>query len=741
MISVKGIIDHIIFRNPDNGYTVLKLITDEGNITLTGLLSYVSEGDTITAQGDFTFHKGYGEQFSVSGFTVEEPDSKDQILKYLSSGAVKGIGPTLALRIVEKFGDKTFEIMGREPERLSEVKGISLNKAMDISASFEEKAGIRKAMIYLQQQGIGNNLALKIYEKYGEGVYNVISENPYRLIEDIQGVGFKTADEIALRSGVGRHSRDRIDAGIIHSLFLSMGEGHTCLPENVLIRGAAELLELKEDEVRESITPLVMDRKIVIKPFGNERFVYLRHLYLMEEESAFLLKGLNISYGTDSKELERDIRELEETENMELDPVQREAVISAAENGVFIMTGGPGTGKTTTIRILLKYFLSKAMDVSLAAPTGRAAKRLSEAAMMEAKTIHRLLEVSGTPGDLPSGLEVRGFGRNKENPLETDVVIVDEMSMVDIILFNSLLRAVPAGTRLIMVGDEHQLPSVGPGSVLKDLLLSERFKSLSLNKIFRQAEESDIVMNAHALLNNREMKLNNKSSDFFFLNRNDPGEITQGIVYLVREKLPPYVGVTSDEIQVLTPMRKGVLGVESLNRVLQEALNPPSVHKKELNRGDHVIRAGDRVMQNRNNYQMEWDMTIPGEVLRVSGRGVFNGDMGTVEGIDTENRSLFVVFEDGRKARYEAKDLADLELAYAITIHKSQGSEYPAVIMPLLSGPDKLMNSNLLYTGITRAKKCVVIIGSGNTVKRMEENKHEQERYTGFIREIQKYVI
>ncbi len=736
MITIKGYIDHIIFRNPDNGYTVLKLSTDDGDITLVGLLGMVGDGDLITAEGDFTFHNGYGEQFSAERAVIHEPDTKEAVLRYLSSGAVKGIGPALAERIVKKFGDETFAIMSREPERLSEIKGISLKKAVAISESFEERAGMRRAVMFLQQYGIGNNLAVKIYERYREKLYQVISENPYRLCEDISGVGFKTADEIAERAGIERHSEFRIRAGIIYELTLAMGDGNTYLPEDILTCRASGILGVSPEETLALLPALQADRKIEIKLRDNEKRIYLKYLYQTEKQCAALLRELDIKQKVDGDRLSEDIRRIEEKNSLSLDEDQREAVVSAVENGLFIMTGGPGTGKTTTIRILLKYFLSKGMDVCLAAPTGRAAKRLTEAAGAEAKTIHRLLEVSGGPGEHDDNAEHRVFGRNRDNPLETDVVIVDEMSMVDIMLFKALLLALSVGTRLIMVGDENQLPSVGPGSVLKDILSSGRFKSICLNKIFRQAEESDIVMNAHALLSGRNMKLDNKSRDFFFLDRSDTREILEGVIYLVMKKLPPYVKASPAEIQVLSPMKKGVLGVENLNNVLQNAINPPAYGKDELNRGEYVLRTGDRVMQNRNNYQMEWLMDIPGKFLKKSGTGVFNGDMGVIEEINTADNSLRVRFEDNRTARYTGKDLPELELSYAITIHKSQGSEYPAVVMPVLTGPDILMNRNLLYTGITRAKRCVVIIGSSGMLKKMAANIHEQERYSGLDREI-----
>lgn len=734
MITVKGYIDRIIFRNPDNGYTVMRLSTDDGDITVVGLLSMAWEGELVNAEGDIVFHSGYGEQLEAERITVEEPDNKEAVLRFLSSGIIKGIGPALAKRIVQKFGDDTFSIMSREPERLSEVKGISLRKAVEISESFEAVAGMRRAVMFLQQYGISNLMALRIYEKYGEKLYGIISENPFRLCEDISGIGFKTADEIAERSGIERHSEYRIRAGILYTLGLSAGEGNTYLPLDRLLGEAAAVLGLPENEISGEISMLQKDRKAEIKLRDGETRVYLRNLYQAERQCAAILRSLDIKYDIDRERLVSDIENTEERYSLTLDSDQREAVISAVENGLFIMTGGPGTGKTTTVKILVRYFMSVGKHVILAAPTGRAAKRLSEATGMEAKTIHRLLEVSGGSGDDDS--EKRSFGRDRDNPLETDVVIVDEMSMVDILLFRALLSAISVGTRLIMVGDENQLPSVGPGSVLKDILSTGKFRSMALKKIFRQAGESDIVMNAHALLLGRDMKLDNKSRDFFFLNRSDAGEITGGVIYLVTKKLPPYVGASASEIQVLTPMRKGVMGVENLNRVLQNAVNPPDRRKAELNRGGFILREGDRVMQNRNNYQMAWVMEIPGQVLKKSGTGVFNGDMGIIEEINKAENSLTVRFEDNRRARYAFRDLPELELSYAVTIHKSQGSEYPAVVMPILSGPDILMNRNLLYTGITRAKRCVVIIGRKEMLLKMAGNIQEAERFTGLDREI-----
>ena len=736
MISIKGCVEHIIFRNPDNGYTVLRLKTDDGDITLVGLLGMVTEGDLITATGDMTYHSSYGEQFSVSEVSFSEPETKEAIELYLASGIVKGIGPALAKRIVDRFGEDTFSIMSREPERLSEIKGISPQKAIDIYASYEEKAGLRRAIMFLQQYGIRNTLALKVYERYHEGIYSVITENPYALTEDIAGVGFKTADEIAEKVGIERHSAHRIKAGVLYVLSqAAYGEGNTCLPEDILLERASGLLNIAEGEMADSLSSLETELKIKRKNIEGRPFVYLRSLYYSEMKCAHLLKELDTDYGEDYAETESRIREIEEEKGLILDPDQRSAVISAVMNGVFILTGGPGTGKTTTLRILLEYFSSRGFDVSLTAPTGRAAKRMSEACGMEAKTIHRLLEVSGIPGE---GVDVGIFGRNKETPLETDVVIADEMSMVDINLFHALLTALEPGMRLIMVGDEHQLPSVGPGSVLKDILASGRFKSLTLKKIFRQGQRSDIVMNAHALLNGLPLKTDNKSRDFFFLERSDANSIIAGIIYLIKEKLPPYLNVDPNEIQVLSPMKKGLLGVENLNLMLQKAFNPPSYDKPELKRGEVVLRLGDRVIQTKNNYRMEWVRSRPGESLKFHGNGVFNGDLGMITELEASEGSLTVSFEDGREAVYCGKDINELELSYAVTIHKSQGSEYSAVIMPLLSGPEILFSRNLLYTGITRARKCVLIMGSRDTLNRMAGNTREQERYSGLKEELEK---
>ena len=734
MTSLTGFVEHIIYRNPENAYTVLDLSTaDGGEVTLVGIFHCIDEGDYIDAEGDFTNHSSYGMQFKVSSYTIKVPEDSESMYRYLASGAITGIRESLAKKIVKKFGDDTFRIMAEEPERLAEIKGISINKAQTISSAFAAKAGMRRALMYLQNYGISNALAVKVYEKYHEKLYAIIEDNPYKLSEDIEGIGFRKADEIAEKSGVERHSPFRIKAGILYALNLSLLEGNIYMPEEELMEKAAALLAVEKSEVDAQLSELAFNHELVCRKSGENVNVYLSAYYNMEIECAKKLFELNIREKMSEKDIEADIKKIEKKTDLILEDHQREAVMTAIGNGVFIMTGGPGTGKTTTLKVLLKYFVSKGLDVMLAAPTGRAARRMTEATGIEARTIHRLLEVNGEAG---LGDVRRMFARNEENPLETDVVVIDEMSMVDLPLFRAFLRAVSPGMRIILVGDEHQLPSVGPGMVLRDLIGSGCFKVVTLSKIFRQAGESDIVMNAHAILEGKEPKLDNQSKDFFFLERYEPEAIIQGIIYLVSKKLPPYIGADPSEIQVMTPMKKGALGVEMLNIRLQDALNPHEEGKIERSFGNGVLREGDKVMQTKNNYQLEWEISSESSPLKEQGSGVFNGDMGVVEHIDPGFGNVEVLFDDGRKVVYPRESVGELELAYAITIHKSQGSEYPAVIMPLFSGPEILMNRNLLYTGVTRARSCVVVMGKRATVENMIENVHEQRRYTSLDRRI-----
>ena len=717
--------EHIIYRNADNGYTVLNLVSGEEEITCVGIFSAIAEGENIEASGDYTDHPTYGKQFKVESFEEKAPEDEEAIERYLGSGAIRGIGLALAARIVRRFKADTFRIIEEEPERLAEVKGISERKAMEIADQVNEKRDLRQAMIFLQQYGITMNLAVKVYQQYGQEVYGIIRENPYRLADDIEGVGFRTADEIAVRVGIRMDSDFRIRSGILYVLLQASTEGHTYLPEEELTRRTGQLLEVGEEQIEKQYMDLAIERKIIMKQGENQTQIYEASFYYMEANTATMLKQLNVSYEVPDLEIEERVRRIEKQTGMELDEHQMTAVKEAVRNGLLIITGGPGTGKTTTINTVIKYFEMEGLDIFLAAPTGRAAKRMSETTGFEARTIHRMLELNG-------GVDgAAGFERNEQNPLETDVVIIDEMSMVDISLMHALLKAVAVGTRLILVGDVNQLPSVGPGSVLRDIIRSHECNVVMLTKIFRQASTSDIIVNAHKINQGEEVTLDNKSMDFFFLKRYDADVIISVVLQLIKQKLPKFVDATPYDIQVLTPMRKGLLGVERLNGILQRYLNPPSPQKREKEHGDILFREGDKIMQTRNNYQLEWEIRTKYGLSVDKGTGVFNGDMGIVREINDFAETMTVEFDEGRMVEYPYKLLDELELAYAITIHKSQGSEYPAVVIPLLSGPSMLMNRNLLYTAVTRARKCVTLVGNEVTFAQMVQNTSQQKRYSG----------
>ena len=743
--SVKGIIEHIIFRNEENGYTVLSLRSKGKELTLVGFFQSVNEGESIEAFGRFTAHVSYGEQFKVERYEIREPEGREAVERYLGSGAIKGIGKALAARIVRKFGEDTLRILEEEPERLAEIKGISMKKARDIAKQADAQRSQRAAMLFLQQYGVSLALGVKIYTKYGEEMYSILRENPYRLAEDIDGVGFKTADAIAAKIGIAADSEYRIRCGILYVLGLASGEGSVYLPEWDLTAKTADLLGVADGDVERQIMSLAIERKIIIRNHtsmegmpeeslseGKNRIVYLARYYYLELNAARMLCDLNVRVTADEDaDIERRLMHVLArggSRNIVLEEEQKQAILSAAKYGLFILTGGPGTGKTTTINQMLRFFESENMDIRLAAPTGRAAKRMTETTGYEASTIHRLLEISSMSDEM--GESVR-FERNEQNPLETDVVIIDEMSMVDIFLMYSLLSALPVGTRLVLVGDVDQLPSVGPGAVLGDMLKSGAFPSIRLSRIFRQAASSDIIVNAHKINSGQQIVLGNKSKDFFFLRRSDPNLIISNIIELVRDKLPGYVDAKPFDIQVLSPMRKGALGVERLNRILQEYLNPPSEEKAERMFGDNKFRVGDKVMQIKNNYQIEWEVKRGRYGIVVDhGQGIFNGDMGTIREINEFANILTIEFDEGRFVDYPFSNIEELELAYAVTIHKSQGSEYPAVILPLLTGPRMLFSRNLLYTAVTRARKCVMILGSEETVRGMIENVTQQLRYT-----------
>ena len=725
MEKLAGYVEHIIYRNADNGYTVLNLVSGEEEITCVGIFSAIAEGENIEASGDYTDHPTYGKQFKVESFEEKAPEDEEAIERYLGSGAIRGIGLALAARIVRRFKADTFRIIEEEPERLAGVKGISERKAMEIADQVNEKRDLRQAMIFLQQYGITMNLAVKGYQQYGQEVYGIIRENPYRLADDIEGVGFRTADEIAVRVGIRMDSDFRIRSGILYVLLQASTEGHTYLPEEELTRRTGQLLEVGEEQIEKQYMDLAIERKIIMKQGENQTQIYAASFYYMEANTATMLKQLNVSYDVPDLEIEERVRRIEKQTGMELDEHQMTAVKEAVRNGLLIITGGPGTGKTTTINTIIKYFEMEGLDIFLAAPTGRAAKRMSETTGFEARTIHRMLELNG-------GVDgAAGFERNEQNPLETDVVIIDEMSMVDISLMHALLKAVAVGTRLILVGDVNQLPSVGPGSVLRDIIRSHECNVVMLTKIFRQASTSDIIVNAHKINQGEEVTLDNKSMDFFFLKRYDADVIISVVLQLIKQKLPKFVDATPYDIQVLTPMRKGLLGVERLNGILQRYLNPPSPQKREKEHGDILFREGDKIMQTRNNYQLEWEIRTKYGLSVDKGTGVFNGDMGIVREINDFAETMTVEFDEGRMVEYPYKLLDELELAYAITIHKSQGSEYPAVVIPLLSGPSMLMNRNLLYTAVTRARKCVTLVGNEVTFAQMVQNTSQQKRYSG----------
>lgn len=726
--TVEGYIDKIVFRNAENGYTVLSLVNDGDEITCVGTFSFINEGEYVKMQGSYIEHAVYGEQLKVSSYEVKEPTDLFSMERYLGSGAIKGVGSALAARIVRKFKDETFRVIEEEPERLTEVKGISERIAREIAVQFEEKKELRNAMIFLQQYGISLNLGVKIYQEYGSRMYEILKQNPYKLAEDITGVGFKIADEIAEKVGIGSDSDFRIKAGILHVLQDASGQGHTYLPEKILYQKTAELLAIDAEKIEHHIMDMVMNKQIVVKQEKDEVRVYSSYYYYAELNCAKMLLDLNISCEYTETEFEYRMKQLEQEMDVELDVMQRKAILEAARHGLTIITGGPGTGKTTTINAIIQFFEREEMAVLLAAPTGRAAKRMSETTGYEAQTIHRLLELTGNVED--SDRQRMRFERNEENPLEADVVIVDEMSMVDINLLHALLKAIVVGTRVIFVGDVNQLPSVGPGNVLKDMIASECFSVVRLTKIFRQAAESDIIMNAHKINAGEAIKMDNKSMDFFMLQRDNANAIISVIIQLVRDKMPKYVNATMHDIQVLTPMRKGELGVERLNQILQEYLNPKSSNKKEKLVQNRIFREGDKVMQIKNNYQLEWEIRSKYGIAQDSGTGVFNGDCGVIKEINTFAETLTVEYEEGKMVEYSFGDLDELELAYAITIHKSQGSEYPAVVMPILTGPRMLFNRNLLYTAVTRARKCVTIVGSANMVQNMIANVNEQKRFS-----------
>ncbi|MCI1721624.1 MAG: ATP-dependent RecD-like DNA helicase [Lachnospiraceae bacterium] len=743
--KAEGYIDHIIFRNEENGYTVFSLVADGEELTCVGFFQFLNAGETIEAFGRYTEHSAYGRQFKVDSFRVKTPENAEAMERYLGSGAIKGIGAALAARIVKEFGEDTLRILREEPERLAEVRGISERRAQEIAVQVSEQEEMRSAMIFLQQYGISLSLAVKIYQAYGQELYDILQQNPYRMAEDIDGVGFRMADEIASKIGIESDSEYRIRSGLLYVLNAAAAEGSVYLPQDILISRTEEILGVPEEAIEKCIGDLAIEHKVVLKdetdgksPSGLRRIVYAGTYYYLELNCARMLNALNVVCEDDEEKIEKKIRHLGKHDGIVLEKEQEEAVRDAVRHGLLIMTGGPGTGKTTTINEMIRYFESEKMDFVLAAPTGRAARRMTEATGYEASTIHKLLEIAPTSGNLEGSLR---FSRNEQNPLTADVVIIDEMSMVDIFLMHALLSAIPVGTRLILAGDVDQLPSVGPGDVLADMIRSEAFPTVRLTKIFRQAEGSDIVVNAHRINHGEQIALTNQSRDFFFLKRSDANLIISNMIELIRDKLPAYVHARPFDIQVLTPMHKGLLGVERLNGILQQYLNPPSPKKAEKSYGERIFRVGDKVMQIRNNYQLEWEIRGKYGIAADRGVGIFNGDMGIIRSISPFASSMEIEFDGGRFVDYPFSEMEQLELSYAITIHKSQGSEYAAVLIPLLGGSKMLLTRNLLYTAVTRAKSCVTILGSEETVREMIGNRSEKSRYTSLDLRIREMKI
>ena len=731
---IEGYVERIVYRR-SNGYTVLVITAEEEEVCCVGTFGHVEEGEYLQIEGELVFNQKYGEQVQVTSYQAVEPKDGQAMERYLASGAIKGVGKALASRIVKKFKEDTFRIIEQEPERLAEIKGISKRMAGDIYKQFEEKREMRHAMIFLQKYGISNALSVKIYEYYGSRMYDILRTNPYRLAEDIDGVGFKIADEIALQAGISKEDDYRVKAALYYTMTQAVLNGHVYLPEEELYQKSLEFIQVPKENMERQVTQLALERKIVLKEQEQERQVYIASYYYLELDVARMLCDLNCRYNIAEHLIRKRLSKFEKDTEMELDELQKKAVCEAVQNGVFILTGGPGTGKTTTINTMIRFFESEGMEVLLTAPTGRAAKRMSETTGMEARTIHRMLELTKDPEDKNGGLD---FARNEGNPLECDVLIVDEMSMVDLYLMHALLKAIMVGTRVIFVGDVNQLPSVGAGNVLKDMIASERFAVVKLARIFRQSAESNIILNAHKINAGQSISLNNHDSkDFFFIGRTDSSVIIEAIIYLVQTKIARYVQVSPYEVQVLTPMKAGELGTENLNIALQEALNPfgNGKREKELANGKK-FREGDKVMQIKNNYQLEWEIRNLHGFTIEKGTGVFNGDCGIIKEINLFAELVVVEFEEGRIVEYPFGQLDELVLAYAITVHKSQGSEYPAVVMPLLSGPRLLFNRNVLYTGVTRAKKCVTIVGSSETIQKMIQNEMEMKRYSGLERAI-----
>lgn len=735
-VRLTGEVEDVIFQNKDNGYTVFSLATEEEEITCVGVLPQIHSGEALEIHGEWKTHPVYGKQVQVQYYEKSMPTTQAGMERYLASGLIKGIGAKTAKRIVEKFGETAFYVIEEKPDLLTEIKGITYEKAQRISEIFREQHELRRAMMFLQGFDISPAYAMKIYKKYKNRTFDIVKNNPYRLADDVMGIGFKMADKMAANVGIAADDPNRVKAAVKYVLNNAAANGDCFLPKGKLTEQAVELLGLHPLAVENAIRELQVDSQIWQERLGetNEECVYLNYYFYAEMAVAKHLLELSTEYEpADADTIARAIARVEKETGVTLAEEQRLAVLEAMSCGVLVITGGPGTGKTTTINTILRILQEEELDIVLAAPTGRAAKRMTEATGMEAQTIHRLLGISFVNEDSRR----QSFERDEDNPIEADVIIIDETSMVDIGLMQALLRAVERGSRIIFVGDADQLPSVGAGNVLKDMIHSERLKVVRLRHVFRQAQESAIIMNAHRINEGQEPALNEAGTDFFFMRRAYAEEVVGTIQELVKTRLPKFTGCDGlQEMQVLTPMRKGILGVQNLNQVLQRTLNPPEKGKREFTFRQVTFREGDKVMQVKNNYNMVWRCMDKWGKRTDEGTGVFNGDSGTVLSIDTEGETLRVLFDDGKVVDYDFGQMEELELAYAITIHKSQGSEYPVVILPVYSGPPMLMTRNLLYTAITRARTLVVLVGLREMVSGMIANNREVSRYTGLAQRI-----
>ena len=732
MERIEGMVSDIVFKNEENGYTIAHLANSENEVVIVGCMPTLSVGESIEVEGKWINHKLYGTQFEVSKFMPVTPTSLEGIYVYLSSGMIHGIGDKMAKRIIDKFGVNTLDVIQNMPERLKEVEGIGSKKIDQIVKSYEENRELRGIIMELSPYGITPNYCMKIYKKYKNKAIETINKNPYKLAEDIRGIGFKIADSIAGNIGIEKDSKDRVSQGILYTLNQSLASGHTYLPKNVLIQEAVKLLEVKASIVEECVMGLAYDQKVHIEKMNGQELIYLIPYYLSENGvckqiiklSQFEFENLNIN-------IDEEIRKIEQQENIKLAQNQVLAVKEAIESGVVIVTGGPGTGKTTTINTIIKVFENNNKEVILAAPTGRAAKRMSETSNKEAKTIHRLLEMG-----YATDSEELQFMKNEEEPIKADVIIIDEVSMVDILLMYSLLRAIKPGTRVILVGDSDQLPSVGAGNVLKDMIDSKVINVVTLNEIFRQARESMIVVNAHRINNGEPLYLNSKGKDFFFIKKDTNELILDEIIGVVSERLPKYYKLDKlKDIQVLSSMRKGDLGVTNLNNELQKYLNKPEKFKVEESFAKRIFRVGDKVMQIKNNYTKKWET----EDRSDSGEGIYNGDIGYIYHIDKDKKKIFVIFDQVKIVSYGYDELDELEHSFCTTIHKSQGSEFPVVVIPITWAPPMLLSRNLLYTAVTRAKKLVVLVGDVKYLEYMIKNNRINDRYSNLANKLNKF--